>query len=85
MASYGRVNDDDNERHGQPRPARRPGGTNCILPFQTTVDGDTLWCATTGEVAPVQSFTALAELASETAWDAVLRAVEPETDQQGGA
>ena len=57
----------------------------CIRPFQTIGDGDTLWCATTGEVAPVQSFTALAELASETAWDAVLRAVEPETDQQGGA
>lgn len=49
-----------------------------IQPFHTVYDGDILFTATTNEVEhSAVNGVALGVLASETAWDAVLSAVEP--------
>jgi hypothetical protein len=48
-----------------------------IHPFHCTGDGDALWLASTNTVGdPGAVPTALAAVASELAWDAVLAAVE---------
>jgi L-aminopeptidase/D-esterase-like protein len=48
----------------------------CLQPFHTIYDGDVLWAVTTGEVDnPALDDVALAALAAELAWDAVLSCV----------
>jgi L-aminopeptidase/D-esterase-like protein len=46
-----------------------------IHPFHCSLDGDALWFATTNEVVADATATALGVVASELAWDAILRAV----------
>jgi 6-aminohexanoate-oligomer endohydrolase len=46
-----------------------------IQPFHALVDGDVLYAVSTDEVDPVLDSIALGVVASELAWDAVLRAV----------
>ncbi len=52
----------------------------CIQPFHTAFDGDVLYAATTNEVdSPhFRSAATLGALASETVWDAVLSAFDPQ-------
>jgi L-aminopeptidase/D-esterase-like protein len=49
-----------------------------IQPFHTELDGDILFFATTNRVAhpPLLAPAALGTLAAETAWDAILAAIE---------
>jgi L-aminopeptidase/D-esterase-like protein len=49
-----------------------------IHPFHCSFDGDALWFATTNEVVADATPTALGTVASDLAWDAVLRSVEKE-------
>ena len=48
------------------------GLSRAIRPFHTVIDGDVLWTVSTGEAGPVPTHMALGELATETAWDALL-------------
>ena len=49
----------------------------CLQPFHTIYDGDVLWAVSTGEVEnPALDDVAMAGLAAEVAWDAVLSCVQ---------
>jgi L-aminopeptidase/D-esterase-like protein len=56
-----------------------------IHPFHCTGDGDTMWLATTNETDAVATPTAIAAVASELAWDAVLNAVDDDKLEDEGA